>query len=35
MTGPAYLFFRQIKKEAKLAGRNDDEGERSVLVKAL
>ncbi len=35
MTGPAYLFFRQMEREAKLAGRLDDQSEQSVLVQAV
>ncbi len=35
MTGPAYLFFRQMEKEAKLARRLDDQSKRSVLVEAV
>ncbi len=35
MTGPAYLFFRRMEREAKLANRLDDQGPRSVLVEAV
>ncbi len=35
MTGPAYLFFRQMEREAKLANHLDDQTDRSVLVKAV
>ncbi len=35
MTGPAYLFFRKMEREAKLANRLDDQGPRSVLVEAV
>ncbi len=35
MTGPAYLFFRRMEREAKLANRLDDQGARSVLVEAV
>ncbi len=35
MTGPAYLFFRRMEREAKLANRLNDQSERSVLVEAV
>ncbi len=35
MTGPAYLFFRKMEREAKLANRLHDQGPRSVLVEAV
>ncbi len=35
MTGPAYLFFRKMEREAKLANRLSDQGPRSVLVEAV
>lgn len=35
MTGPAYLFFHQMEREAKLARRCDNESERGVLVQAV
>ncbi len=35
MTGPAYLFFQQMEREAKLANRLDDQSERGVLVQAV
>ncbi len=35
MTGPAYLFFRQMEREAKLARLLDDQSERGVLVEAV
>ncbi len=35
MTGPAYLFFRQMEREAKLANRLNDQSERSILVEAV
>ncbi len=35
MTGPAYLFFRQMEHEAKLANRLNDQTERSVLVEVV
>ncbi len=35
MTGPAYLFFRQMECEAKLANRLDDQSDRGVLVEAV
>ncbi len=35
MTGPAYLFFRKMEREAKLANRLEDQGPRSVLVEAV
>ncbi len=35
MTGPAYLFFQKMEREAKLANRLDDQSARSVLVEAV
>ncbi len=35
MTGPTYLFFQQMEREAKLARRLDDQSERGVLVEAV
>ncbi len=35
MTGPTYLFFRKMEREAKLANRLEDQGPRSVLVEAV
>ncbi len=35
MTGPAYQFFRQLEREAKLANRLDDQSERSVIIQAI
>ncbi len=35
MTGPAYLFFRKMEREAKLANRLEDQGPRLVLVEAV
>ncbi len=35
MTGPAYLFFQQMEREAKLARRIDDQSKRGVLVEAV
>ncbi len=35
MTGPAYLFFRQMECEAKLANRLDDQSNQGVLVEAV
>ncbi len=35
MTGPAYLFFRQMEWEAKLANRLEDQSEQGVLVEAI
>ncbi len=35
MMGPAYLFFGQMEREAKLARRLDDQSERGVLVQAV
>ncbi len=35
MTGPAYLFFRKMEREAKLANRLNDQSDRSVLVEAV
>ncbi len=35
MTGPTYLFFRQLKKEAKLAKKRNNETEGGALVKAV
>ncbi len=35
MTGPTYLFFRRMEREAKLMNRLNDQSERSVLVEAV
>ncbi len=35
MTGPAYLFFQQMEREAKLANRLDDQSNQGVLVEAV
>ncbi len=35
MTGPAYLFFQQMEREAKLARQLDDQSKRGVLVEAV
>ncbi len=35
MMGAAYLFFRKMEREAKLANQLNDQGERSVLVEAV
>ncbi len=35
MTGPAYLFFRQMECEAKLANRLNNQTEQGVLVEAV
>ncbi len=35
MTGPTYLFFRKMEREAKLANRLHDQSERGVLVEAV
>ncbi len=35
MTGPAYLFFRQMEREAKLANHLNDQSEHGVLVEAV
>ncbi len=35
MTRPAYLFFRQMEREAKLANRLDDQTNQGVLVEAV
>ncbi len=35
MMGPAYLFFRQMEREAKLANRLDDQSDRGVLVEVV
>lgn len=34
-SGAAYLFFRRIEREAKLANCLDDQSERSVIVQAV
>lgn len=35
MTGPAYLFFCQLKREAKLGHCNTDETEQGAMVRAI